>query len=714
MLQTPTIPCDDASSVEARILAFRPKVYRCCYRRLRHAADAEDATQEVFRKYLESFATVTGNPEAWLVRCARNTCVDHIRRNRRRRSREAKRGQSESRRDVAIGRLETQELVHHLLARLSVQERDLLQRHLVDRVPQVALAEQLGVSQQLISRRVQEAKGKMRGWLVEHLGTLGLGGALSMLGAGTARAGLTVAGWLHRLAAAPGLPLINTKLAPAAGAAALAIVLPSSETSTSLETSGTAPTRVLWHDDALALHDLSRSATTPARTTVHPAAAMESPRVGSPAMTSRATDPSRQAAAAPSNVWAPGVARPVPAVSSPRASVSQSLATRSASGVGHAARPTSPSTATASASVQHLPSDRGVQPDAPSPRLRLASYLFGRSALVRALGEAHPIGERRGMDHGLALFGFESQRFDPSFVIASPGLAPGSATLAIADLVLPTDGVHGIDSGYALPWAAASHRGGFASAPLALSVAGAASQAAVSTPTSILNLDRLELNGELVLDDLKSPRGSELVLAGVNHFAGDVSGAGHWRGDGTAVFAGTHSPGDSPAFVEVDGNLVYTPGSRLHLELAGLADGEYDRLTVAGDVALAADLTLSLIDGFRLAADQDFLVFDVAGTVDGRFANYGEGDQLAVWSDSPWLNPLDDVGLYITYGAGDGNDIALFTRLLGDAAPSGVATVPEPTTAIWLCLLLPWLLHRGQAKRRIPAFSAMIRRRHGA
>ena len=144
--------------------------------------------------------------------------------------------------------------------------------------------------------------------------------------------------------------------------------------------------------------------------------------------------------------------------------------------------------------------------------------------------------------------------------------------------------------------------------------------------------------------------------------------------------------------MDVGGSLVYTPGSLLHLELAGTEDGEYDRLTVAGDVSRAAELMVSLIDGFTLAADQTFLVFDIAGMAEGRFVNYAEGDRVAVNAGGVGFSPE----LFITYRAGDGNDIALFTRGL-DKIQGGVATVvPAPATAAWM--LLPATLVRRRRR----------------
>lgn len=53
-------------------------VYKVCYVYLKNAADAEDATQSVFYKYLRAEAEFQddGHEKAWLVTTAKNCCLD--------------------------------------------------------------------------------------------------------------------------------------------------------------------------------------------------------------------------------------------------------------------------------------------------------------------------------------------------------------------------------------------------------------------------------------------------------------------------------------------------------------------------------------------------------------------------------------------------------------------------------------------------------------
>jgi hypothetical protein len=237
---------------------------------------------------------------------------------------------------------------------------------------------------------------------------------------------------------------------------------------------------------------------------------------------------------------------------------------------------------------------------------------------------------------------------------------------------------------------------------------------AAGEPVEFVNRDRLSLHGVTLTANLDSPQGSELRLTGTNRFLGRVSGAGDLTGNGTAVFAALHSPGDSPAFVEVEGNLIYTDSARLHIELAGTDAGRYDRLTVAGDVTLSGRLTVSLIDGFRLAADQSFLFLDVAGLRHGEFANYAEGqavDLHAGLKAAPgWLGMSPP--LFITYLAGDGNDVALYTRPAAAFPSESAAAVPAPSTGMVAALLACLGIRRrrdGPGRAERPTRRAAVR-----
>jgi len=182
----------------------------------------------------------------------------------------------------------------------------------------------------------------------------------------------------------------------------------------------------------------------------------------------------------------------------------------------------------------------------------------------------------------------------------------------------------------------------------------------------LTNLGTLNLLDTTVNGDVHSPTGSTINVAGNVTFNGLVSGGANFTGAGTTTtFNGGHSPGDSPAVVSVDGSLVYGSANTLTIELGGLLAGEFDQLQIMGDATLDGLLDVQLLSGFGLESNQQFTILDVAGTRAGEFAGLGEGAMVGNFGGQD---------LFISYAAGDGNDVALFTA------------VPEPSSLMLLAM----------------------------
>ncbi|OAI10161.1 hypothetical protein A1507_22025 [Methylomonas koyamae] len=127
--------------------------------------------------------------------------------------------------------------------------------------------------------------------------------------------------------------------------------------------------------------------------------------------------------------------------------------------------------------------------------------------------------------------------------------------------------------------------------------------------------------------------------------------------------SGTYSPGASPAISTLDGNYSMTNGSIFEVELAGSIPGQFDQLTVTGNVDLVhGQLSVALLNGFTVNNGQHFDFMIVDGILNGTFLNLAEGALVGNFGTD----------VFITYRAGDGNDIALYT-----------APVPVPP-AFWL------------------------------
>ena len=84
---------------------------------------------------------------------------------------------------------------------------------------------------------------------------------------------------------------------------------------------------------------------------------------------------------------------------------------------------------------------------------------------------------------------------------------------------------------------------------------------------------------------------------------------------------------------------------------------------LAGDLTLDGRLSVGFLNGFTLSDNQQFLIGNIAGSRNGFFSGLGEGSLVGNFSGRD---------LFITYGAGNGNDVALITA------------VPEPGTILML------------------------------
>jgi Tol biopolymer transport system component len=133
-------------------------------------------------------------------------------------------------------------------------------------------------------------------------------------------------------------------------------------------------------------------------------------------------------------------------------------------------------------------------------------------------------------------------------------------------------------------------------------------------------------------------------------FFGALAGNGN-IGSGNVQALGDLLPGASPGIMSFGGDLTMGPLSNLTIEIAGTALGQFDRLVVAGDAALAGALDIEF-DGFSLALGQSFEILDIGGVQSGTFFGLAEGAPVGNFGGTD---------LFVTYAGGDGNDVVLFT-----------------------------------------------------
>ena len=161
------------------------------------------------------------------------------------------------------------------------------------------------------------------------------------------------------------------------------------------------------------------------------------------------------------------------------------------------------------------------------------------------------------------------------------------------------------------------------------------------------------VNGDLIFARNANFSGGSLV--GTGTITGNVSNTG-----------ATVRPGNSPGTLTINGNYTHGSDARLVIEIAGLADGEFDVLDITGTATLNGG-TLEVI---LLPGDYDIPMltdFDVlrAGTLIGSFSEF--------------ILPTDEFGVPLFAATPD--------PLTGDftlTALQDITAVPEPTAALLL------------------------------
>ena len=111
------------------------------------------------------------------------------------------------------------------------------------------------------------------------------------------------------------------------------------------------------------------------------------------------------------------------------------------------------------------------------------------------------------------------------------------------------------------------------------------------------------------INDSVQATGTGLTLTGF------IKGVGSYSG--SVTFAGTYSPGLSPAAVDLE-NLSLLETSTLLMEIGGLnAGSQYDRINVSGVAQLDGTLNVMLVPGFTPRLNDTFDLFD--GQLTGNF-----------------------------------------------------------------------------------------------
>ncbi|MDB4678064.1 hypothetical protein OAE71_02775, partial [Synechococcus sp. AH-551-A21] len=197
---------------------------------------------------------------------------------------------------------------------------------------------------------------------------------------------------------------------------------------------------------------------------------------------------------------------------------------------------------------------------------------------------------------------------------------------------------------------------------------------------SFLNNKQGELAINGTFDNSQNPQAEKGLI---NY--GTVLGKGNIKG--SWIDHGVLQPGNSSGGMLVDGNYYKEDGIK-EIELGGDDDKnrcrlhtEHDFIDVTGDLIInGGSLDVSLINDFKLQIGQEFIISKVDGEVTGTYSGLVEGALVGKFDSIYGLGSQQD--LYITYKAGDGNDIGLYTTnssLAPSPSPDQEPVVPTPT-----------------------------------
>ena len=151
----------DADAFRQIVLAYQGMVYSVCLRALGNSADAEDAAQETFLKLAQAAGRVRKNPASWLYSCALHTAHDKRRSEQTRQARERDWAQMHAIENADDWR-QIMPAIDTSIAELPDDERELLLQYYFAGRTQADLAQQAGISQPAMKKRLDHAVDALR------------------------------------------------------------------------------------------------------------------------------------------------------------------------------------------------------------------------------------------------------------------------------------------------------------------------------------------------------------------------------------------------------------------------------------------------------------------------------------------------------------------------------------------------------------------------
>ena len=145
---------------------YHRNLARFCDGYLGNPTEAEDVVQDVFCRVLTN-ATVPDNFRAWVYQIARHRCLDILRARGRRRDDQELPEDSRLQADLTgnltrLVRREARSRLHHLVAGLTANQREILRLRYVEGLSRSDIAQVLDIAESLVKSRLYEGLEKLR------------------------------------------------------------------------------------------------------------------------------------------------------------------------------------------------------------------------------------------------------------------------------------------------------------------------------------------------------------------------------------------------------------------------------------------------------------------------------------------------------------------------------------------------------------------------
>ena len=181
--------------------------------------------------------------------------------------------------------------------------------------------------------------------------------------------------------------------------------------------------------------------------------------------------------------------------------------------------------------------------------------------------------------------------------------------------------------------------------------------------SGLIDVSELDNDGRLTINE----NGHIVVGQSYTGF-GNVDGNGVLQIDGLLDAGDSIAAFDQTASLEMHVDLIMGNNSQTHFDFGGGTEiGEFDQITGIQNASLNGNLSIDLLTNFGFAPNQQFLLMEINGTLDGQFNNFGEGDLVGIWNG---------VNVFLTYEGGTGNDVMLFTSITEPSCFAVLVLIP--------------------------------------